>query len=49
MLIEKVWAGNHDVKTNVLNAQIYYIRKKIRESGLFNAEETVRGMGYLWI
>jgi two-component system OmpR family response regulator len=46
-LLEKVWDMMFDPGTNVVDAHISNLRKKLEESGEPRLIHTVRGVGYL--
>lgn len=46
-LLERMWEDQHFIDDNTLNVYITRIRKKLRELGIEEAVETVRGAGYM--
>ncbi|MCH1642284.1 response regulator transcription factor [Paenibacillus timonensis] len=46
-LLDLMWQGHHFIDDNTLNVYVTRIRKKLKELGLEDAVETVRGAGYL--
>lgn len=46
-LLDRMWQGHHFIDDNTLNVYVTRIRKKLKELGLGEALETVRGAGYL--
>lgn len=45
-LLEKIWDDIEFVEENTLNVNVSRIRKRLKELGIENAVETVRGLGY---
>lgn len=45
-LLEKIWDDIEFVEENTLNVNVSRIRKRLRELGIENSVETVRGLGY---
>ncbi len=45
-LLEKLWDDQVFVDENTLNVNITRVRKKLKELGISDAIETVRGVGY---
>jgi len=45
-LLEKLWDDQSFVDENTLNVNVTRVRKKLREIGIHDAIETVRGVGY---
>ncbi|MGP0586381.1 response regulator transcription factor [Paenibacillus timonensis] len=46
-LLDLMWQGHHFIDDNTLNVYVTRIRKKLKELGMEEAVETVRGAGYL--
>ena len=46
-LLEKLWDDQHFIDDNTLNVYVTRVRKKLKELGIENAIETVRGAGYM--
>ncbi|RAL21313.1 response regulator transcription factor [Thermoflavimicrobium daqui] len=46
-LLEKLWDDQHFIDDNTLNVYVTRVRKKLKELGIGNAIETVRGAGYM--
>ncbi|GIP47280.1 Response regulator protein GraR [compost metagenome] len=47
-LLDLMWQGHHFIDDNTLNVYVTRIRKKLKELGMEEAVETVRGAGYLF-
>ena len=45
-LLEKIWDDIEFVEENTLNVNVSRIRKRLKELGIENGVETVRGLGY---
>ncbi len=45
-LLERVWDGNYDGLSNVVNVHIANLRRKLELPGMHDPIETVRGVGY---
>ena len=45
-LLDKIWGVQFDSGTNILDVQVYELRKKRKEAGIEVVIETVRGVGY---
>ncbi|MFD0620592.1 response regulator transcription factor [Paenibacillus sp. GCM10027629] len=45
-ILEKLWDENHFVDENTLNVYVTRLRKKLKDLGIEEAVETVRGAGY---
>ncbi|GAA4876000.1 response regulator transcription factor [Paenibacillus vulneris] len=45
-LLDLMWEGHHFIDDNTLNVYITRVRKKLKELGLSDCLETVRGAGY---
>jgi len=46
-LLDLMWQDHHFIDDNTLNVYVTRIRKKLKELGLEDAVETVRGAGYM--
>ncbi|MDQ0178566.1 response regulator transcription factor [Bacillus chungangensis] len=46
-LLEKLWDDQHFIDDNTLNVYVTRVRKKLKELGIENAIETIRGAGYM--
>ena len=46
VLLEHVWGLDFNPGTNSLDVFIYLLRRKLREAGIVDAIQTVRGAGY---
>lgn len=46
MLLEKIWDDQSFVDENTLNVNVTRVRRKFRDIGIYDAIETVRGVGY---
>lgn len=46
-LLEKLWDDQHFIDENTLNVYVTRVRKKLKELGIEDAIETVRGAGYM--
>jgi two-component system, OmpR family, response regulator len=47
-LLEHVWDGAYENRSNVVDVYVRYLREKIDEPFGTNSIETVRGVGYRW-
>ncbi len=47
MLLQKVWNMSFDPETNVVDAHVSNLRRKIEEGGRYRLIQTVRGAGYM--
>jgi two-component system OmpR family response regulator len=45
-LLEKVWDMSFDPETNVVDAHISNLRKKLEDQGATRLIQTIRGAGY---
>jgi len=48
-ILNDVWNIDFDTETNLLDARIYTLRRKLRAYGVGRAIQTVRGVGYLLV
>ena len=46
-LLEKVWDMSFDPETNVVDAHISNLRKKLEDFGAVRLSQTMRGAGYV--
>ncbi|SDW11548.1 two-component system, OmpR family, response regulator YxdJ [Marininema mesophilum] len=46
-LLEKLWDDQHFIDDNTLNVNVTRLRKKLRDLGIGDCIETVRGAGYM--
>lgn len=46
-LLDRLWDDQHFIDDNTLNVYVTRVRKKLREIGIDDALETVRGVGYI--
>jgi DNA-binding response OmpR family regulator len=47
MLLQKVWNMSFDPETNVVDAHVSNLRRKLEEGGRYRLIQTVRGAGYM--
>jgi two-component system OmpR family response regulator len=47
-LLDHVWDGDYENRSNVVNVYVRYLREKIDEPFGTDSIETVRGVGYRW-
>ena len=45
-ILGEVWGVDFDTETNILDVQIYNLRRKLKAQGVCNMIQTVRGVGY---
>ena len=45
-ILQEVWGIDFDTETNILDVQIYTLRRKLRARGVRGVIQTVRGVGY---
>jgi two-component system response regulator PrrA len=46
-LLDEVWGYDFDVRTNVVDVFVGYVRRKLEAAGAPRLIETVRGVGYV--